>query len=475
MQDKKTPNILVICTDQFRADAMGCAGNSFIKTPNLDQIAERGVRFSRAYCTSPVCIPTRISMMTGLYPHTLGKEAHVRMNIDSRIRTLPQYFKQAGYRTGIIGKTHFWPPSEAYGSEYARITIDRHLSDELEGHDAYLSYLKEQGLLHIEDESLLPEEHYRTNWTARETDRFISMQDDRPFFLFCSFVKPHPKFDPPAPWNTMYDSTEIPLPNTDVSELENKPSAVTQSMRPDRLEDIDAWRKKARLYYSLISLVDHAVGQIMDSLKESGLLENTLVLFTSDHGEFLGDHFFIAQKEFFHEPSGSIPFICAGPGVIPGAVCDNVVGQIDLFPTVLEAAGIPVPHRAQGISLSPYLSEPTTPSLREALFGELLRGIHTPEGLWWTGHKMVRTDRYKYLYYSRGWREPGFEEELYDIGEDPKEMNSLDKEKPHICREMRDRLLEWEVNTQIDSLYPVDDRYPLAEFDPASGQIRYRP
>ncbi len=220
--------------------------------------------------SSPVCIPTRVSMFSGQYPHSVGKTAHVRMRIDPRVQMLPQLFRDGGYRTGIIGKTHFWPVDELYGAEYGRLTIDRHLSPELAENDAYVAYLRAQGLDHITDESQFPPEHYRTNWTAREVDEFMNMDDSRPFFLFSSFVNPHPPFDPPEPYASMYRDAALPPPVVREEEFSTRPLFVRSRMDRDLLSDSRPLRRMKEKYLALITMVDEAVGTIVDSLRASG-------------------------------------------------------------------------------------------------------------------------------------------------------------------------------------------------------------
>ncbi len=466
-------NIVLICADQMRADALGCAGNRWIRTPNLDALAERGVRFARAYCSAPVCIPTRISMFSGLYPHNTGKVAHVRAETDPRLEMMPQLFGAAGYRTAIVGKTHFWPADETYGSEYARLTIDRHLSHELGAKDAYLAYLHEMGLEGVEDESRLPLNHYRTCWTAREARRFIANGDDRPFFLFCSFVKPHPPYDPPAPYDSMYTDVMLPGPAAHESELTTKPRSVRLRMDPGGIDDRINWMESARRYYGLISLVDRAVGDIVSELHEHRQDERTLVLFTSDHGELLGDHF-INGKELFYDASASVPMIFCGPGVSRGVVSTVLAGHVDILPTLLDAAGIDVPRRCDGLPLAGVLADPRYKIDRKVLFAELHRGTRTEAGVRWIGDVMAVDRRYKYIYHSNAWESEDWEQELYDLSVDRKELSNVADAHPGICRRMRDAVLKWMVGSLANTIRPVDERYPLARYDTGTRRIEYR-
>jgi len=471
--DAARPNILLICTDQFRADALGCAGHRIVETPNLDRLAQRGVRFSRSYCSAPVCIPTRVSLFSGLYPHSLGKVAHVRMALDPRIRMLPAYLREAGYRTGIVGKTHFWPATEVYGTEHARLTIDAHLTGELGEHDAYKVYLRDQGLPDGADESQLPAEHYRTAWTAREAAAFIRSADDRPFFLFCSFVKPHPPFDPPEPYRSRYADADFPPPVAREDEFATRPAFIRTRMDRALVEDAEGLRDMKAKYFGLVTMIDAAIGDVLQALDESGALANTVIVFTSDHGEFLGDHW-MRNKTLLYEPSAAVPLIIAGPGVRGGRVATALTGHVDILPTLLDLAGVEAPTRREGLSLRPVLSSRDDVALRDAMFAELVVQIRIRgDGIWCNNLKMVATDRYKYCYYSRVLGGNGTEEELFDLASDPHEFHNLasGQDGRRICAEMRDRLLEWLARAEEHRLYPADDRYPYSTYLPESGKI----
>jgi len=467
------PNILLICTDQMRADMMGCAGHPVVQTPTLDRLAGRGVRLPRAYCSAPVCIPTRVSMFSGLYPHSFGKVAHIRMPIDPRIRMLPAYLADAGYRTGIVGKTHFWPPTETYGAEGAWLTIDSHLSKELGEHDAYKAYLREQGYSDVADESQLPEEHYRTRWTARESAAFIRSEDERPFFLFCSFVKPHPPYDPPEPYASLYADADFPVPVAREEEFTTRPLFVRSRMDRDLVADPARLQGMKAKYGGLVTMLDAAIGDIVSALEETGVLDNTMIVFTSDHGEFLGDHY-LRNKTLFYEASAAIPLIMAGPDILEGQVSPALTGHVDLLPTLLDFAGIDLPGRREGESLRPVLTTGNTEGWREAMFGELVVQLRiSSEGVWSNNLKMVTTDRHKYCYYSRVLDGEGAEEELFDLHNDPHEFENLAEtaEGREICRDMRDRLLEWLARAEEHRLYPVDERYPYSTYVRETGRI----
>jgi arylsulfatase A-like enzyme len=285
-------------------------------------------------------------------------------------------------------------------------------------------------------------------------------------------VKPHPPLDPPAPYDRYYDKVDIPPAVAEESEFPDKPTAVTNKMDRSLIEEGNRG-PAVRRFYGLITLIDHAVGEIMQGLERSGKADNTIVLFTSDHGDYMGDHF-MTGKEFFHDPAARVPLIAAGPGIHRGGSAATLAGHVDILPTVLDFAGVALPSRLDGISLRSAMHEPSK-QLREELFGELHRGIKTLDGVRWIGQKMIRTLRHKYIFYSRGFVRDAFEEELYLMESDPNELRNRAAEYPALCRELRDRILQWQVHIQANQLYPVDDRYPLSRLDPKTGKVSYDP
>jgi arylsulfatase A-like enzyme len=210
-------------------------------------------------------------------------------------------------------------------------------------------------------------------------------------------------------------------------------------------------------------MVDEGVGTVLEALDAVGQAANTVVLFTSDHGEFLGDHY-LSGKEFFYDASARVPFIVAGPGIAAGAVSDALVSHLDVTPTCIDITAQPIPGRLEGRSLLPAARDPQA-NVRDTLFGEMHKGYATPDGPWWSGQKMAMRGKWKYIYYSRAWEGSGTEEELFDLTSDPGEFTNLAAEHPEVCGELRDAILEWLVNTEENRVYPVDGRYPLTRVE----------
>lgn len=457
------------------AKHFGCYGGPEGLTPHIDSLAAQGMRFDQAYCAGPPCIPARASMMTGLWPHTHGKSAHIRMPLDPHIVTLPQALGSQGYRTGVVGKTHWWPAADNHGFEEALLTIDRHLTPELGKDDAYIQFLEERGLFHYDPatwkedlpkllSSALPEEARKVHWTGAAAcgmlERFA--QDNRPFFLFCSFVEPHggggitdedfqAVQDRPFP-------PRIPPGGKGKPWFLEQAAAAWEAKRGEGAED---YRRRVA---ASLNLVDANVGRVLQRMADLGLAENTVVVFLTDHGDFCHDHGFI-EKTIPYEPAVQIPFIMAGPGIVPGETSSKLASQIDLMATLMDYAGAEADApMGQGRSLRPLAERQAVP-WREAVFCECDATVHLRNAglnLQSAQAKMVRQGNWKYIY----WLIEGDEtaEELYDLAADPDEKENLAAGPAHRarCDELRGRLLDWLIATEADRLKPAPaNHYPV--------------
>ncbi|MHB0876221.1 MAG: sulfatase family protein, partial [Anaerolineae bacterium] len=297
------PNVVLILTDQQRADAMGAAGNPVIRTPHLDRMARDGVLFTSAYTPAPVCVPARCSLLYGQYPHNTG----CFDNSDSMPTDRPSLMERlagAGYRTHGIGKMHFTPDSQAL-----RGFDSRERQEEIVGRveeDDYLQWLHAAGFAHVYDPfgqrgemyyvpqvAQMPARFHGSQWVGDRAVHFLEQRQADPFFLMVSFVHPHPPFSPPTPWNKLYRGALMPLPKrpagyealqTHVNRYQNR------YKYRDAGQDDNLLRVMKAFYYGCVSFVDYQVGRVLRALEQTGALDDTLVLFTSDHGEFLGDY-----------------------------------------------------------------------------------------------------------------------------------------------------------------------------------------
>ena len=425
------PNILWICSDQQRFNTIGALGNPHVRTPAIDRLAAAGLAFTHAYCQSPICTPSRASLLTGMYPSTV----HGCMNGNDRwagaAPLLTRILADAGYDCGLSGKLHIAGACgriEPRGDDGYRFFRWSHDPEDRwpEGH-AYRDWLAERGHdlgeMRTDPASIRPELH-QSSWCSDEAIAFMTEPRDGPWLMSVNMFDPHAPFDPPQSYLDRYDPEAMPGPWFRESDLEHQRKlAGVDFQGPSRTpQQNDAKDKQAR-YYAMIELIDHNVGRMMDALEASGQRDDTLVIFMSDHGEMLGDHGLMLKGCRFYEGLVRVPLIVAGAGV-PVVNCrsDALVELMDLAPTLLELAGLAIPERMQGRSLTPLFRDPGT-AHRDSARCEYYRALNpnTSEYDWEGSYgTMIRDHRYKLCVYHG--HEFG---ELYDLEKDPREFDNL--------------------------------------------------
>lgn len=433
-----TPNILWICTDQQRYDTIGALNNAHVSTPTIDRLAADGVIFDYAYCQSPICTPSRASFLTGCYPTTVHacRNGNDYFPVDHP-PLVTKLLSLRGYDCGLIGKLHL---SSAYGRIEQR-TDDGYdywayshapRDDWPVGH-GYADWVRSQGYVLGEltqDPNGVPADLHQTTWCAEKTIDFIRQAHEGPWLASVNIYDPHPPFNPPTPYRKMFDPAQMPGPLFKESDLaqQRQLAAVdfqSEVRRPDALDINNRFgpqegrqdgRTLQAAYYAMIKLVDDQVGRILAALEESGQRKNTVVIFTSDHGEMLGDHGLIQKGCRFYEGLVRVPLILSWPGHFEqGLVSEALVELTDLAPTLLELADLAVPEHVQGQSLLPLLTgETPADHHRDFVRCEYYDALARPDASRGT---MIRDRRYKLVVYhghSLG--------ELYDLEEDPEEF-----------------------------------------------------
>ncbi|MBJ9992303.1 MULTISPECIES: sulfatase family protein [Paenibacillus] len=457
----RKPNLLLIMCDQLRYDVLGCYGNKLVQTPNIDRLARMGVIFDQAYSQTPVCVPARHGLISGLNPFEIGllKNEGLSKEIEA---PLPELIREQGYHTCAVGKMHFHPARRHYG--FNRML----LSEEVPSHfddDEYLQFLRDQGYGHVLEPhgkrselyyvpqiSELPEHLHTSAWTADTTCSVIRQNRNRPFFLFSSFIKPHPPFDPCVPYDTMYAPDQVPPPKRREHERTSD-DAWIDVMNDYKVNGIDSLSREDELkmrayYYGCVSQMDKQIGKILDTLESCSLIDDTLIVFTADHGEMLGDHYSYGKRTYY-EMSAKVPLIISWPGSLPqGERRDQLALLQDIYATFISAAGGKVPAESSGVDLQPA-AEGQEGHTREKIFAEIGRGR-----LFKT---MLRWDRYKYIYHANGGKE-----NLFDLLEDPDEFNDISAEHPELCRDCREQL---EAYYSAHGLEEALDGDGLARYD----------
>ena len=429
----KQPNILWITGEGVPVHALSCYGGRLLETPNIDRIAKEGIRFENAFCTNGLCAPSRATLLTGTYSHINGMLSNPDApdlpsdeipHFDPAQETFPKILKRHGYQTGIVGKWHL-PVNPA------KTGFDYFVYKEGSGGPYYepTGYLGNPSLGSEE----IQEFRYEGYGTDVETDLAIKgmQQFKQPFLMMVQFFNDHRPFDPPHKYEHLYDNLRIPEPGTFWDDYERRASpARVARMRVEDMPDFNPpayltprqrkqWNYQEFMAHFLGTLraQDDNIGRLLDYLDKSGLTGNTIVVYTSDHGFFLGDHGWF-DKRFMYEQAIHVPWMIRCPGVgTPSSVRGDWVLNIDNAPTVLDLVGLPVPPEMQGRSIAPALHG--SPALKEPL-SMYYHYYEFAFEHWVAPHYGIRTDRFKLIsYYTRN------EWELFDLQKDPDEMESL--------------------------------------------------
>ena len=461
------PNILFIMSDDHAAHAMSCYGSRINRTPNLDRIADEGMRFDNCFCTNSICTPSRAAILTGTYNH-VNQVTTLSTHMDNRLMTYPKLMREAGYQTAIFGKWHL-----GQGPEH-----------EPTGFDAW-RVLPGQGLYH--DPEMIDSAGKKV-WKGYATDLITDMSlqwlkerdQSKPFCLMVHHKAPHRHWEPDEKHATLYEGEEILEPETFDDDYSHRSAAAAAAkMRMEDLKDTDlkapipsglspaeekSWRYQRYIkdYLRVIASVDDNVGRLLDYLGDEGLVDDTLVIYTSDQGFFLGDHGWF-DKRFMYEESLRMPFVARLPREVKaGSANDDLVLNVDFAPLFLDLAGITVPDEFQGRSFRPLLNGETLADWQQSLYYRYWMhgdGAHNVYA-----HYGVRTRTHKLIYfYNDGCGQAGTgnetcppEWELFDLESDPYELRSVygEDEYARVQGELADELhrLQEEVG---------DERYEL--------------
>jgi arylsulfatase A-like enzyme len=479
-------NVLFIMTDQMRADCLGVAGHPVVRTPHLDWLAGQGVRFERMYVQSAVCGPSRMSYYTGRYTHSHRSYWNsVPLPFDET--TIGEYVRESGIRAALCGKTHhredtdYLAKLEKAGLDRSKLYTKHAGLEPWEVNDGtglgWIDYLKSQGYPHLDTDSnvapfltekpdgtlmngwrfdsaayptMVREEDSDTAYMTRRAEAFIEDAGEEPWLLHLSYFKPHWPNVAPAPYHSMYDPALSPEPLRCQEELD-RPHPLLPPFREERrsipLDDEETWRQMRATYYGLITQIDDHLGKLFEYMDKKGRLKDTLIIFTSDHGEYMGDHW-LFEKEMFYEQAIRVPLIIYDPSPMAdatrGTVEHRFAESIDILPTCLEALGVEIPLRVQGRSLLPLVHGVTPADWRTAVFADWdFRYYKSGVKLNLSSEKcrawMIRDDRYKYVHFN------GLPNMLFDLKEDPEEFNNIagDPQYRDLEFHYRGALLDW--------------------------------
>lgn len=451
------PNILWYCSDQQRFDTIGALGNPHIHTPRLDHFLRTGVAFSHAFCQAPICTPSRASFLTGMYPSALGVNGNGYAEFPAFYadRLLPNQLAQAGYDCGLVGKLHL---ASAAGRQEKRVDdgyryfqySHSHKGPGEYGHD-YAEWLRQQGVNPDElladaspgtyhrgaeqkgfggvfapssTKDTIPPHLHQTHWCTEKAIEFVEKNRgaDQPWLLSINPFDPHAPFDAPWEYFRRYDPAALPGGHFQEGDLALQQKLVDAGVDfQSKPRHPDEWQHRLMQasYYAMIEQIDHEFGRLLDYLDESGQRDNTIVIFTSDHGEMLGDHGLILKGCRLYEGLVRVPLIISWPGHFQQNVVNSALVELtDLAPTLYECVGIERPYYVQGRSLAPQLTGAHAPAgHRGFVRTEFYGAINYPDQ---THATMYRDSRWKLIvYHGKNLCE------LYDLEEDPWEHNDL--------------------------------------------------
>jgi arylsulfatase A-like enzyme len=424
------PNVLFIMTDQQRWDCVGANGNDVIRTPNLDRLAADGVNFPYSFTNATACVPSRACIMSGQHVKTHGvSSTGAGMWLTPETPTLPGVFSSHGYTSIGVGKMHFTPWDYPGGFDERVIADSKY--DTSKGKDDYRIMLKKKGLLEktighhtpgfAESFKAMPSvdldecDHIDSYIGAKGVDKLSELLDrESPFFLAVSFCGPHDPYDPPEPYASMYDPADMPEAEKREGELSALPDDLVQKMRAfgkDKLDvmgvDDDRRRQLLAYYYGNVTQIDHWVGRLLDELDDAGVYDETIVLFTSDHGDYLGDHNIYWKGYYPCDADCRVPLIIKAPG-LSGDFGKVMVGNVDLMPTLLSLAGLPAQETCDGRDLSAALNATDEHCGTQITYNESGPSYR------------VRSKRFSYV--SRSGRG---DDQLFDLESDPHELNNV--------------------------------------------------
>jgi arylsulfatase A-like enzyme len=437
-ENKARPNVLFISVDDLNDFAAFSQCYPDAITPNMDKLAKLGTVFTKAHCQFPLCGPSRASVMSGLQPSTLGYDDHIKDEaLEKRAQSLGTellhtYFKNHGYETLAAGKIcHYHVPKGSVDQSGGRGSFD-------EGTGRLRKNWNQKGT--STDWAMAPErdedlpDFKAAGWAIEQ----LQMKHEKPFFLMVGFLRPHVPWYVPEKWYKLYDPAKLTLPPylkgdlDDVPEMAKRINILPEMPRTDWAIENDQWRKILQAYLACISFTDHQVGRVIEALEASPYKDNTVIVLWSDHGYHMGEKNTF-QKHTLWQRSSHVPLLMAGPGIQPDKRCERVVGLIDIYPTLVDACGLPKNPKNEGRSLVPLFKDPT-----------MAWDFPTITG-WKEESFALQTERYRYIRYGDS------SEELYDHQKDPNEWNNL-------ARQPETAELRKQLSLSIDGLAGNSDK-----------------
>ena len=466
-RDRK-PNFLFILADDHAGYVLGADGNRLARTPNLDRLSSEGARFARHYCNSPVCTPSRQSILTGQMPHAAGVTV-LSTPLDTKRSTLAKALAGSGFSTAVIGKMHFNRPGEpglhGFQTAWTEDVVQKKWLDAVgpvkpfDGIPTKPSWhpFKDPARIWLNSEKLpfpRTQEQMKSTWVAAQASRYLEEHRDDRFALWVSFQEPHSPFDFPIEWRDRFNPADFPVPRVGPEDYGQIP-LIFRDLSPAEKQGIIA------AYYTSVNFMDHNAGAVLDKLRQLNLENDTLVIYMADHGYSLGQHGRF-EKHCTYDPALRVPLIVCYPGRVSRKVVHDFTESVDVAPTILDLLGADPFATQHGQSLRPYLEGRAPQRPRASIFSEYLENEEA----------CVRTNRWKYSHCS-GKRErtdgyktdrptPGRTVRLYDLKSDPDEFRNVAGAHPEVVSELSRLLLERFRSTHPEAA-SEPDRLPTAD------------
>ena len=444
----RRPNLLFILADDHAGYVLGAAGNRRARTPNLDRLASEGTRFARHYCNSPVCTPSRQSILTGQLPHAAGVTV-LSTPLNLNRPTIAKTLAGSGFSTAVIGKMHFNRPGEpglhGFQTAWTEDVVQRRWTDAVgpakpfEGIRTKPAWhpFQDPARIWLNSEKLpfpRSREEMKSTWVADQAARYLQEHKDDRFALWVSFQEPHSPFDFPVEWRDRFDCGDFPVPRVGPEDMEQIP-LIFRDLSPAEKQGI------AAAYYTSVNFLDHNVGLVLAKLRALNLENDTLVVYISDHGYSLGQHGRF-EKHCTYDPALQVPLIVRYPGRVARGVVADFTESVDVAPTIFDTLGVDRFAVEHGQSLRPYLERRKPERQRASIFSEYLENEEA----------CVRSTRWKYAHCS-GKRErtdgyktdhptPGRTVRLYDLSKDPGEFRNVAAKYPEMVRELSQLMLK---------------------------------
>jgi arylsulfatase A-like enzyme len=464
----KNPNIILVYTDQQRYDTLGINGNPYIRTPNLDNFAKEGVHFTNCHVTTPLCVPSRVGLFTGRYNHTNLSYNNFRF-MNAKEIDFVSLLKKNRYTTALIGKNHCFPPKRLQDTfDYLYLASHFGKVPPREEIEKEIFALRKDNILVPFAEDPIPHNENITAGLFRNACNYITEHLDENFFLWLSIPDPHPPYMVCEPYASMYNEVDIPLPQWSENEMVNKPyrqQIIREWDLYSKFYPDNQIKKLIKIYWGMISYIDTEFGKLIKKMSNLGLDENTIIIFTSDHGDYMGEHHFIRKGPLLYNSLTHVPLIIKWPNHFPARSTNALVANIDIFPSIFKIFRCSFPKQVQGLSFARVLNgsrdahrnmifmengSPGAVVKKDTLSVRKFERLRNSNGhlfsraIWKGRVKGVRSNDWMYCI------TPGDVDELYDLKSDPYEIYNLanDPEYSKIALEHKEQILKWLIDTE---------------------------